>query len=155
MAINGVMHSWESVSIQGPQGEMLDVESIDYEDSRGVRRVMGKGSLARGYSRGNYEGKGSLVMRREEYELLADAVGPFMDMEPVTITASYDKGDGKVLTDTLESVVFYSRKSGGKQDDESINVTLDFEVLDEIKWNGRSNFATKGATSGGNTGTQA
>lgn len=162
MPINGRRYAWESITIQLPHGVMVDVDSIDYEDERKVNRTYGRGSRAQGYSRGNASGKGSLSMLREEYERLAAAMpnGKYGG-NPFPVTVSYADEGRDTVTDTLEDCVFTTWKTGGKQDDGDVKVTMDFEILGDILDNGRTPFPQQGAGGGaqgagnGTSGTQA
>jgi hypothetical protein len=140
--INGKSYDWEAVTIKLPHGTLYDVESIEYEDSSPVRRVYGKGRRPRGYSQGNEEASGKLVMRREEFNrLVADAgEAGHKGIAPFEITASYANQDQPTTTDTLRSCKFVTTKTGASQDDESIEVELDFVILDGINWGGFDSF---------------
>ena len=154
MPVNGKRYSWESITIQLPHGIMVDVDSIDYEDERKVNRLYGRGSRTQGYSRGNAAGKGSLSMEREEYERLAASMpGGKYGGDPFPITVSYADEGRDTITDTLEDCLFTTWKTGGKQDDADVKITLDFEILGDILDNGRKPFAdtTAGTPSTGNT----
>lgn len=153
MPINGRRYAWESITIQLPHGIMVDVDSIDYEDERKVNRTYGRGSRAQGWSRGNASAKGTLSMLREEYELLAAAMpnGKYGG-DPFPITVSYADEGRDTVTDTLEDCVFANWKTGGKQDDGDLKVTMDFEILGDILDNGRRPFPEQGAGAGGAVG---
>lgn len=143
--INGKRFAWEDVTVNLLSGIAVDIESITYKDGRATRRVFGKGSRARGYSRGNYTASGTLVLRREEFNRLNARFGGqgIYGAKPHTITVSYGNDEEALTTDVLQSVSFTERDSGAKQDDESINVTCNFEVLDDIKWDNKASFIDK------------
>ena len=150
MPINGRRFSWESITINLPHGIMVDVDSIDYEDEGKVNRTYGRGRRAQGWSRGNVSGKGKLSMLREEYERLAAALeGGRYGAAPFPIVVSYADDGAETITDTLEDCVFVNWKSGGKQDDGSVKVDMDFEILGDLMDNGRRPFALDGAGGAG------
>lgn len=133
MPINGRYYDWEHITIKLKGGTLVDVLSIEYEDSEKVNAVYGKGRTPRGYTKGNYEGSGKLVLYREEYDRLTGGKSPF-ELEPFEITVSYDKGDGKTTTDTLRDCLFTRRSfSGVEQDTERVTVELEFVVLGGIE----------------------
>ena len=149
MPVNGRRYAWESLTIQAPHGIMVDVDSIDYEDERKVNRTYGRGSRTQGWSRGNYSGKGSLSMLREEYErLVASIPGGKYGNQTFPITVSYADEGAPTVTDTLEDCVFINWKTGGKQDDGDIKVTMDFEILGDILDNGRTPFPADNGAGG-------
>lgn len=129
MPINGRYYDWEHITIQVNGATLADVLSIDYEDSEKVNAIYGKGRAPRGYTKGNYEGSGKLVLLREEYDRLGD---PF-NMEPFNIVVSYANGSN-VRTDTLHDCLFTKRTfSGVEQDTERITVELEFVILGGIE----------------------
>jgi len=143
--INSKRYAWEDVTINIASGVAIDIESITYKDARATRRVFGKGSRARGYSQGNYTASGTAVLRREEFEKLNNRAGGqgLYGMKPFTITVSYANDEEPTTTDVLQSCKWTERDTGAKQDDESINVTVNFEVLDDIKYGNKPSFIDK------------
>ena len=73
MAANGNKYDWESITVTLPNGEVVGITEIKYEDGQEITAHYGKGSLPRGYGRGNYEASGSMVLYREEWEKLKNA----------------------------------------------------------------------------------
>lgn len=142
MSINGRRYSWESISVLLPGGVAVDISSINYGDERSTRGVYGKGSRARGYSQGNYKGEGTVGLRREEFDRLNSRAGGkgLYGMAPVNIPVSYADEGKPTVTDILETVKFMKRETGTEQDDETVDVTVSFIVLDEIKWGGKPAF---------------
>jgi hypothetical protein len=134
MAINGRKFSWEDIKITMPHGKLVDVDSIDYEDSRKVNRIYGAGSGVQGYSKGNYEGKGKVSLLREEYVLLVEEAGSdgIYGLEPFEITITYKDKDGNEQGVTLPDCLFVSRKTSSKQQDEKVMYDIEFEILSPI-----------------------
>jgi hypothetical protein len=138
--INGKSYAWEDVSVVMPYGLALDIDSIDYDDKKSVKRVYGKGGVARRYGSGNYEASCKVSVLREDFErmvLLAKAalVGIY-DLPPFPIVVAYANEDEPMVTDRLPLVKLTAVKSGSKQGEESVKVELEFEVLAPIQWNG-------------------
>ncbi len=147
MPINGNTYDWESITIQGPQGVMIDVQEISYNDERPVEPTYGKGSLPHGYGRKNYKATGSLTLLRTEYNALREACGgSIYTRDTVAITVSYANDDQETTVDTLPSVHFTKQESGPKQGDEQVEVKLDFVILSPIKWGGQQAYSDSGAT---------
>lgn len=139
--INGIQYNWEGVTIKAPHGTMYDVVNITYKDKRAVNRLYGKGSRARGYSRGREEADGELEMRREEYEAMRRSwPNGIYSGKPFPITASYAKDDGPTITDELRQCLFEARDFGVKEDDEGAMVKLSFKILGGIADNGKLAF---------------
>lgn len=84
-------------------------------------------------------------LRREEFNKLnARAGGQGMyGMRPFTITVSYANEDEPTVTDVLQSCKWTERDTGVEQDDESVDVTVNFEVLDDIKYGNKVSFIDK------------
>ena len=138
MAINGIQYDWESMTFQGPQGEVTGITEISYSDERPVEPRYGKGAVPRGYGRKNYKASGSLTLDKDEHERLRKAMGGTVyGGSPVTIVVGYANKDQPTITDTLPDCVFTKQDTSGKSDDDNAgSVKLDFTILSPIKWNG-------------------
>jgi len=145
--INGNTYDWESVTIQGPQGIMVDVQEISYEDERPVDPTYGKGSIPQGYGRKNYKASGSLTLLRTEYEALRLACGgSIYTRQPVSIVVAYANDDQDTVVDTLPCIHLTKQSTGPKQGEEKIEVKLDMQILSPIQWGGQSAYDDAGAT---------
>ena len=110
MAANGNKYDWESITVTLPGGEAVAITEIKYEDGQGVTARYGRGSIPRGYGRGNYEASGSMVLDREEWEklkkeLTADGGGIY-DHTPFTIVVSYANDDMETITNLLAQLMW-------------------------------------------------
>lgn len=139
MPINGNQYDWESVTIQLPNGTAIGVTDISYSDERPVEGRYGKGSLPRGYGRGNYKASGSMEMDLDEAErLLAALGGSYYGAKPFPVVAGYANDDMPAVTDTLPDVKITKVDSGAKQGENNVGVRkFDFVILSPIKWNGK------------------
>ena len=142
MAANGNKYDWESITVTLPGGEAVAITEIKYEDGQSVTARYGRGSIPRGYGRGNYEASGSMVLDREEWEklkkeLTADGGGIY-DHTPFTIVVSYANDDMETITDTLKDckISKFSGGGGSQGDDNVSPVTCEFTILKPILWNG-------------------
>ena len=70
MSANGNKYDWESITVNLTNGEVVGITEIKYEDGQEITARYGRGSIPRGYGRGNYEASGSMVLDREEWEKL-------------------------------------------------------------------------------------
>jgi len=138
MSINGNLYDWESVEIQLPNGTAVGVAEIGYSDEQSIEARYGKGSVPRGYGRGNYKASGSLTMDRDEYERYSKSVGGSVyKSDPVTIVVSYANDDQAPVTDTLSKVRITKVDTSSKQGEANASeMKLDFEILEPIRWNG-------------------
>ena len=141
MAVNGRYYDWEHITTKLPYGTVVDYDSIDYGDKQKVNRKRGKGRRTRGRTLGGIEGAGTLKIAREEYDRLMTSKEVkekgLYGLDPFNISVSYDKGDGKAVTDILEDCVFNERKfSDIKVDTEGPMVELSFEILGDLDSNG-------------------
>ena len=142
MGINGNLYDWESISIQGPQGDIVGGTEISYSDERPVEPRYGKGAVPRGYGRKNYKSSGSLSLDKDEHERLRKAMGGSVyNGKPVNIVVGYANKDQPTLTDTLPDCVFTKQDTSAKSDDDNAGVVkLDFTILSPIKWNGTESY---------------
>jgi hypothetical protein len=137
MAYNGRYYDWEHITIKLPSGTVVDVDSVDFSDKQKVNRKRGKGRRTRGFTKGGIEGSGTIKLAREEYDLLMASADVqkkgLYGLDPFPITISYDKGDGKAITDELQDCIYTERKfSDIKVDTEGPMVELSFEILGDI-----------------------
>ena len=142
MAINGRNYDWEDIHVMLPHGEAVGITEIKYTDSQGIEARYGRGSVPRGYGRTNYEASGSMVLDRDEWEKLADALtqnGGIYDHSPFTIAVAYANNDMGTVIDILNSVKITSFDGAGASqgDDNASPMTCEFTILEPIDWNGR------------------
>lgn len=141
MKINGQMYDWSSITV-GMLGPVTFFTAIEYEDSREVKKVFGRGRRAVGRALGNYDASGKITLHREGFEqfmLAVQALGhrSVYDMPPIPITITYTNGDKPTVTDVLQGVLFTGQKNGGtSQNSEAATVDLDLDI-EVIRWNGR------------------
>lgn len=141
MGANGHKYDWESITVTLPNGEVVGITEIKYEDGQEITARYGKGSLPRGYGRGNYEASGSMVLDRDEWEKLKlglTAIGGIYDHEPFAIVVSYANNDMATVTDTLKDckITKFSGGGGSQGDDNVSPMTCEFNILKPILWNG-------------------
>lgn len=143
MAINGKNYDWEDMSVMMPHGVAAQISEIKYSDEQPVTPRYGRGAVARGYGRGNYAAKFSMVLQREEWELLkiplaASGGGAIYDHEPFPIVVNYANTDQPVVTDVLKKCkITKFDGGGGSQGDDNVSpITIEGEVLEPILWNG-------------------
>lgn len=142
MAVNGQKYDWESLSVTLPHGEAAGITELKYEDGQSVTARYGKGSVPRGYGRGNYEASGSMVLDRDEWEKLKKELvvngGGIYDHEPFTIVASYANDNMETITDTLKQckITKFSGGGGAQGDDNVSPMSCEFLILKPILWNG-------------------
>ncbi len=143
MSINGVEYDWESITLQLPHGAAVDFTDISYNDEKPVEARYGKGSLPKGYGRGNYKASGSVTLDLEEFEALRKGLGGnIYKATPKNIVVSYANDDKPTVTDTLPDVKFTKTDTSSKQGDSNAGSRkLDFIILSPIKWGGTSAYS--------------
>ena len=147
MPINGNTYDWESITIQGPQGTMIDIQEISYSDERPIEATYGKGSIPQGYGRKNYKASGNMTLLRTEFEALRLACGGSVyTRQPLTIVVAYANEDQETVVDTLPTVHITKTDTSPKQGEEKVEVKIEFSILSPIKWGGVSAYSDAGAT---------
>ena len=142
MSVNGQAYDWEDISVTLPHGEAAGITEIKYEDGQSVTARYGKGSVPRGFGRGNYEASGSMVLDRDEWEKLKKELtangGGVYDHEPFTIVVSYANDNLGTITDTLKQckITKFSGAGGSQGDDNASPMTCELTILRPILWNG-------------------
>ena len=144
MAINGRQYDHEDCRIMLPSGLAFGLTELNYEDGQDIEARYGRGAVARGWGRKNYEASGSMTMDRDQFEpfkralaLTAGASGGFLDHRPFNIISSYANEDQGLITDTLPDVKVTKHSTSYKQGEANDNqIKIDFTILSPIKWNG-------------------
>lgn len=143
MAINGRQYDWEDVGVMLPSGEAIGITEIKYEDGQSITARYGKGSVPRGYGRGNYEASGSMTLCRDEWErlkliLAGTGGGKIYDHTPFEIVVAYANNDMGHATDVLKSckITKFSGGGGSQGDDNVSPMSCDFTILEPIIYNG-------------------
>jgi hypothetical protein len=143
MAINGELYDWEDVHVILPSGVAAGITEIKYSDEQPVTAHYGKGAVPRGYGRGNYAASGSMVLDRDEWEMLKLALaalggGAIYDHIPFIIVVAYANSDMPIVLDTLRSVKIskFDGGGGGQGEDKVTAITCEFTILEPILWNG-------------------
>ena len=141
--INGKHFDWEDISVMMPHGVAALISEISYDDEQPVTPRYGRGAIPKGYGRGNYKATGSAKLDREEWEelktvLAATGLGSIYDHEPFPIVVSYANRDQAPVIDTLRDckISKFSGGGGSQGDDNVSSITLEFEILKPILWNG-------------------
>ncbi len=145
MAINGKHYAWEDVQIWFNGAPLATVQEISYSDEKAGDAIYGAGSKPQSVGRGNYKASGKLVLRKPEYDLLANAAKllglNIFDLKLQQIMVSYqgkvEDGDfvvhgGLPTVDVLKDCWFTKRDFGAKQGDQNLTVTLEFGAMELI-----------------------
>ncbi len=136
MSINGDVYDWEDVSITSLTGTIVNIEEISYSDERPVELRYGKGSTPRGYGRKNYKASGSMVLDRNEADLLRLILGGSFYKGTLPIIVKYGSGDKTPRVDIMPEVKITKQETDAKQDSENAGqVKLEFVCVKPIKWN--------------------
>lgn len=145
MAINGRNYDWEDITVTLPSGTAVGISEIKYTDGQAITARYGRGSVPIGYGRGNYEASGSIVLDRDAWELLKDAIagtdgsgGGIYDHAPFVIVVAYANDDMGHITDTLKSckITKFDGGGGAQGDDNVSPISCELTILEPILWNG-------------------
>lgn len=142
MSANGRHYDWEDISVTLPGGEAVGITEIKYSDEQSIEARYGKGSVPRGYGRGNYSASGSMVLDRDEWQRLVEGLttsGGIYDHEPFTIVVNYANNDMGQITDTLKGCKITKFDGGGaaQGDDNASPISCEFTILQPIEWSGK------------------
>lgn len=134
--INGKKYSWEDISVVLPYGEMIDFQNIEYNDSKEIEAVYGKGSNPTGYGAGNYSAEGKVTLLKEEHDKFvayAKKQGRSLyGIPPFTITVSYANEDQPTKTDVLKACKITKVSHSGGQGDKELKVEYELKILGGI-----------------------
>jgi len=143
MSVNGKNYDWEDIHVILPSGEAVGIREIKYTDGQGIEARYGRGAIPRGWGRTNYEASGSMVVDRDEWELLkvtlaATGGGSIYDHRPFPIVVAYANNDMGNVVDTLKSVkITKFDGAGAAQGDANASpISCEFTILEPILWNG-------------------
>jgi hypothetical protein len=139
MSINGKRYDWESVNILMPQGIAIDITDISYSDGQAIAARYGKGAVAQGYGRQNYEGSGSFTIDAEEFERLKLAIRKksIYDHEPFPIVVNYADEGAPVITDKLPKCKITKISTSNSQGSENAGArSIEYTILEPIDYNG-------------------
>lgn len=138
--INGKKYSWEDISIVLPQGELIDVQNVDYNDGKELEPAYGKGSNPVGYGEGNYSAEGKLTVTKEEFDRLTDYAKKegrgIYRLRPFPIVVNYANEDQPSITDTLRNCKIIKISNSSGQGDKQVKVELELKIIGGILWNG-------------------
>lgn len=139
--INGKKYSWEDISIVLPLGELIDVQNIDYSDSKEIEAVYGKGSNPTGYGAGNYSAEGKITLLKEEHDKLLQYVARtgkgIYTMSPFPVVVNYANDDQATITDVLRDCKITKVSNSAGQGDKQVKVEIELKVMSGILWNGK------------------
>jgi len=140
LRVNGEKVAWGNLAITAGYGEVIGAQEITYTENQEVKPRYGKGRKPIGYSVGNYEATGKLVISRDEFD------GPFMDwvraqgvenpvdVPPFDIVVSYAMEDGGAAhVDRLPTCKITSNENGASQGDTELNVSIDLNIIMPIE----------------------
>lgn len=134
--INGVRHSWASISMNFYGRTVTGFTALNYEETRKKENHYGAGSnpVHRGY--GNKEVKVSITLYKYEVEALQKIApnGDITKLPPTDIPACFlPEGSDGLSTDVVRNVEITNNKRDIKQGDLVIAVTLEC-IASHIDW---------------------
>ncbi len=139
--INGVLHDWERVTVTGPQGTFIGITDISWKVKKEVKLRYGKGSIPRGYGRGNYEPDGSMTLDQDEFTRLNKAVEGGVLRRPWDLTIVCEPEGADKVTRVLKGLWVTGIDESAKQgEDNAMQTKLDFVVL-MIERDGQPDYA--------------
>lgn len=134
--INGKKYSWEDISVTMPHGEMVDIQNIDYSDSKEIEPIYGRGSNPTGYGVGNYSAEGKLTLLKEEHDKFtayAKRQGRSLyRIAPFPIVVSYANEDQPTKTDVLKQCKITKVSQSGGQGDKEFKAEYELQILGGI-----------------------
>lgn len=132
--INGIAHSWSSITLTIMGVPIAGITKIDYSDDQEIEGNMGAGAKNVSVGYGSIKTEGSITLYAEEVEALtaASTTGRLQDIPPFDIVVSYTSG-GKVHTHRLISVIFKKNSRSSSAGDKKIEVEIPLFIGD-IKW---------------------
>lgn len=126
--INGHDYSFASVEVRVDGQTFTGIKSISYSDQVERAKNYGTSSLVRGYTRGQYEGEGSLEFYASEWGNFLKALGNKPYLKRFSITVTYAEDGQPTVTDSLEGCRLKKRSRDHSEGNEGLTVKCDLDV---------------------------
>jgi hypothetical protein len=126
--INGRRYSFASCRLRIGGREITGFKEISYTHSMERTKVRGVGAQPLGMTRGEYEAEGSVVLYREDWDELRDALGDGFMESIFDIAVSYADEGQTTKTDELRGCSFASNEKNPSQGTDALEVSLDLDV---------------------------
>ena len=136
--INGVRHSWASISINMLGRTVTGVAKIDYDDNQNYENIYGAGTMPVHRGKGNYEAKASIELYQYEVVGIQEAAGGrITDIDPFDIVVVYKPtGSDALVTDIIRNVQIKTNVRSVDQGATHIKVPLEL-IVSDIVWHGQ------------------
>ena len=139
LKVNGKAYDWGDVDVKVP-GLTMVVQEVSYDDELEMEEAYGKGSMPRGYGRGNYKASAKISMLRDDYhDFLAQCKAkgvPFYQLDIPSMVVSYANEGERTRIDELRKVKIIKRSNKAAQGDKKLTVDMDLMVVGGIVQDG-------------------
>lgn len=128
IAVNGVLHDWESVTVVGPQGTFIGITEIAWKSKQEKENRYGKGGVPRGVGRKNYEPDASMTLDPDEYDRLVAALGGAPYRKSFIMEIHMEPPDATSSSVTLQGVMINDLDQSGKQGESKVEIKVSMRV---------------------------
>lgn len=131
------MQGWNSVTVNLLGRDLEGITELAYDDKVKKENVYGAGGYPIGRGRGNYEGKCSVILLKEEVDALKTSLPAgksIKDIAPFDIVSEYETEDGAILKDRIRNAEFTNDGVEVKQNDLMIGTKYEL-LISHIDWN--------------------
>lgn len=135
--INGIRHSWASISVNLLGRLVSGFTAVSYEETQNKTNNYGQGIFPVSRGLGKYEAKASITLHSYEVDAILLALGPMKrltDIAPFDIVISYlPTGSDLLVNHVIRNAEFTSNKRDVKQGDTVIETQFDL-IVSHIEW---------------------
>lgn len=137
MTINNRKFSWSDIHAVVLGRLILGITEITYSDNAKIENAMGQGTVAQGYTIGDYEAKANLKLQMDEVQALRRIApgGHLYKLPPIEWTVAYVNDDNLPVTHQFTALFKNDEGGGSNGSNKALESGLELFVVGEINWN--------------------
>lgn len=139
ITVNGILHDWESITVVGPHGTFLGISEITWKSAQTKENRYGKGGVARGVGRKNYEPEASVTLDTDEFNRFEGSLANGLYRTRFNLSITLEPPDSPAESVDLVSCYVNDVDDGASQGDEKVEKKLSLRV-GMIHRNGRPEY---------------
>lgn len=135
--INGIRHSWSSITVEVYGTVLIGITAINYRDRQNIVNEHGAGTMPVDRKIGNYEAFCTMKIKRYEMDRITQNLPPgtrLQDLPPVSVTVAYVNKSDKMVVDIIHNLQWLDRKAESEQGSTTLEAELE-AVISHVSWN--------------------